>query len=112
MQLADPVSDLVLTRHGSLAMIHRTDLIIADGATVSHLDGAAEPGSLAYAARVARVLLDQRRRAALRATAIAPDDAIEWAVASNDGPTSSSSRPDVQRPKGTQWTRAPDVAGP
>ena len=55
VQLADPVSDLVLTRHGSLAMIHRTDLIIADGATVSHLDGAAEPGSLAYAARVARV---------------------------------------------------------
>jgi len=55
VQLADPVSDLVLTRHGSVAMIHRTDLITADGPTVSYLDGAAERGSLAYAARAARI---------------------------------------------------------
>ena len=55
VQIADPVSDLVLTRRGSLAMIHRSELITADGATVQYLDDAAERGSLAYAGRIARI---------------------------------------------------------
>jgi hypothetical protein len=44
-----PIFDLVLTRRGSLAMIHRGELVTAVGADVATVDAHPQAGSLAYA---------------------------------------------------------------
>jgi hypothetical protein len=50
-----PIFDLVLTRRGSVGMIHRTELITAVGADVRVLDRGAEQYSMAYAASLGRL---------------------------------------------------------
>jgi hypothetical protein len=49
------IVDLVLTRRGSVGMIHRGELITAVGATVTTVDAHPQEGSLAYA-RTRRLL--------------------------------------------------------
>ena len=44
-----PIFDLVLTRRGSVGMIHRGELVTAVGATVQTVDPHPQEGSLAYA---------------------------------------------------------------
>jgi hypothetical protein len=51
VELSDPVFELFLTTRGALGLIHKTDVITADGADVQVRDKAAEPGSLAFAER-------------------------------------------------------------
>jgi hypothetical protein len=46
------ISELVLTRRGSVGMIHRGELVTAIGTTVQAVDPHPDEGSLAYAPRV------------------------------------------------------------
>jgi hypothetical protein len=50
-----PIFDLVLTRRGSVGVIHRNELITAVGADVRVHDTEAEPWSLAYAKEAKRL---------------------------------------------------------
>jgi hypothetical protein len=51
----DPIFGLFLTRRGSVALLHRGQVITADGADVQVLDEGAENWSLAYAPLLERV---------------------------------------------------------